>query len=259
MSDENKVIFGLEKVHVAFRNPDGSYENPILIPGAVNLGLNAEGDSSTLYADDIPYFTMTSNNGYTGDLEFALLPIEVLAEMLGWRIDTNGLLIESSDAMQKEFALLYQVIGNAKNKRYVFYDCKAGRPAENHASKSDKNEAQTQSLPLTVLPVEVNGSNIVKGVIELNDTNEAIYNDFYSKVLLPDATATEVVKTTLAATIALAQKLDEADYTPESWTTFNGVLTSATTVNSNAEATQYDVNNANKALQDAMLKLVAAA
>ena len=54
------------------------------IPGAVAF-TSPEGDSNTFYADDSPYFIVTSNNGYTGDLEMANFPDEVLAEALGWR------------------------------------------------------------------------------------------------------------------------------------------------------------------------------
>jgi len=253
----NKIMFGLEKVHVAFTNATG-YDAPTAIPGAVNLSLSAEGDTSTFYADNIAYFQMTSNNGYTGDLEMALVPDTVLADMLGWEIDDNGMLVEVADGIQKEFALLFEVKGNAKNKRYVYYNCKASRPAQEHGTKTESVEPNTQTLSLTVSPTEIGGKMVTKGSIELSETNSAVYNAFFSEVIVPDATPSAVDKTELDASIALAGTLTEVDYTAGSWTTMQSALTSANTVSSDAEATQAEVNSATSTLNDAILNLVPA-
>lgn len=183
---KNKIIFGLEKVHVAFRDATlDTYETPINIPGAVNLSLSAEGDESTFYADNIAYFSMTSNNGYTGDLEMALIPDEVLAEMLGWEIDTNGMLVEIADGNQKEFALLFEVKGNVKNKRYVYYNCKASRPTQEHGTKTESVEPNTQTVSVIITPTEIGDKMITKGGLELNETNQTAYDGFFSTVLEP--------------------------------------------------------------------------
>ena len=74
----NKIKYNLKNVHAAklTKGPDGAYkyEVPKAIPGAVSISLDAEGDSSPFYADGIVYFRSTSNNGYSGDLEIALIP-----------------------------------------------------------------------------------------------------------------------------------------------------------------------------------------
>ena len=161
------------------------YETPILIPGSIKLSLKGEGDTATLYADNIAYYTLFSNNGYKGDLETALFPNAILAEMLGWEIDSNGMLVEIADAIPKDFAILFQVEGNEKDKRYVYYDCLASRPDEEHGTKSDKNEAQTQTSALTILPTVIGDKKVVKGMLELSDTNTAAYNSFFDAVLQP--------------------------------------------------------------------------
>lgn len=181
---KNKIMFGLEKVHIAFRGNE-KFEDPIHVTGAVNLALNAEGDTNTFRADNIAYFVITSNNGYTGDLEMALVPDEVLAEMLGWEIDDNGMLVEIVDGIQKEFALLFEVKGNAKNKRYVYYNCKAARPTQEHGTQTETIEPNTQTLTLTVSPVEIGGKTITKGGLELSDSNTSAYNSFFDEVLEP--------------------------------------------------------------------------
>ncbi|WP_130807647.1 major tail protein [Senegalia massiliensis] len=185
--EKNKIVFGLENVHVAFLDETtGTFEAPIKIPGAVNLALNPEGEESTFYADNIAYFSMTSNNGYTGDLEMALVPDDVLVKMLGWEKDSNGMLVEIADGVQKPFALLYQVKGNVKNKRYVYYNCKSSRPTKEHGTKAENVEPNTETLTLKVTPTEISGKLITKGVLELSETNQSVYDSFFDSVVEPN-------------------------------------------------------------------------
>lgn len=250
----NKIMFGLEKVHIAFKSEEG-YETPIHVPGAVNLGLTPEGDTNTFYADNIAYFSMTSNNGYTGDLEMALVPDTVLAEMLGWEIDGNGMLVEIADGIQKEFALLFEVKGNEKNKRYVYYNCKASRPAEEHQTKKESIEPNTQALTLAIMPIDIEGKNIVKGGLELSTANADVYNSWYDGVIVPDGSPNSVDKTKLATVIALAGTLTELTYTVASWDILDTAVIAAGVVNQNVNATQQEVNNAIKNVNAGILQL----
>lgn len=186
---QNKVTFGLEKVHIAFLNTTSptqpAWETPIPILGAVRFAPEAQGEESTFYADNGPYFTYTSNNGYTAELEMANIPDQVLAELLGWEIDANGMLVETTDGTPKEFALLGQILGDKKNRRFVYYRCKASRPSKEHSTRAESVEPTTDVLNLRILPIEIDGKNIVRGVLELNDTNQAAYDAFFSSVTLP--------------------------------------------------------------------------
>ena len=67
---ENKVQFGLEKVHYAVLE-GGAYGTPVPIPGAVNLSLNPVGEMEKFYADNVVYYVSNTNDGYDGDLEVA--------------------------------------------------------------------------------------------------------------------------------------------------------------------------------------------
>ena len=187
----NKVTFGLDNVHVAFL-VDGtttSWETPVKIPGAVRFAPEPQGEETTFYADNGPYFSYTSNNGYTAELEMANLPDNILAKMLGWEIDANGMLVETTDGEPKEFALLGQILGDKKNRRFVYYRCKASRPTAEHNTRAESVEPTTQTLNITILPIEINGKNVVRGVIELNDNNTTVYNNFFKGVTIPGAKA----------------------------------------------------------------------
>jgi len=156
----NKVLFGLKSVYAAlYTESTGVWATPVAIPGAVNLSLSGEGDSSTFYADDIAYYVANQNNGYTGELEAALIPDALLASILGWEIDDNGVLVEISDAEAVPFALLFEVQGNEADKRYCFYKCTAGRPSIEHSTKNESIEPKTAVLPLTITPVAITPTN----------------------------------------------------------------------------------------------------
>ncbi len=185
----NKVTYGLEQVHIAFKE-EGSgspaWGTPEAIPGAVRFTPSPEGDTSTFYADNSPYFVVTSNNGYTAELEMALVPDEVLAEMLGWEIDVNGMLVEVADGPAKPFALMGQVQGDQKNRRFVYYDCHASRPAKEHVTKTETLDPATDVLSLTISPIEIDGKKITKGTLEFRDENKTVYNGFFEEVYMPD-------------------------------------------------------------------------
>jgi phi13 family phage major tail protein len=188
---QNKVTFGIEKLHIAFLTDETTptWDTPVPIPGVVRFSPEPQGDESTFYADNGPYFTYTSNNGYTAELEMANIPDQVLADMLGWEIDTNGMLVETTDGMPKEFALLGQILGDKKNRRFVYYRCKASRPTAEHNTRGESVEPTTQTLNITILPIAIGGKNVVRGVLELSDTNQAVYDSFFNAVTIPGAQA----------------------------------------------------------------------
>lgn len=97
-----------------------SYATPQAIPGAVSITLDAEGDSSPFYADGIVYFRSYANNGYSGDLEIALIPEWFRTEILKEVLDTNGILVEKADnAESVKFALLFEFDGDERAIRHV--------------------------------------------------------------------------------------------------------------------------------------------
>ena len=191
---QNKVEFGLEQVHVAFIDEETSAEGspawvaPQAIPGAVSLTASPEGDTNDFYADNTKYYTSTTNNGYTGSVEFANIPDDVLAEMLGMTVDDNGMLVESTEDKQKEFALMGEVKGDAKNRRFLYYRCKAARPSQDSATSDTGETPDTDNLDITILPIK-NGENmLVKAVLELSETNATAFDAFFDDVTLPTVT-----------------------------------------------------------------------
>lgn len=179
----NKVTFGLSNVHVAFVDTDGTYETPIHIPGAVSWTPSTAGDASNFAADNNgKYHTINTNDGYTADMAMALFPDSVISRMLGWEIDENGALIELADGRPEKFALMFQVEGDAANRRTVYYDCQANRPAKEHQTTGESTEITPDQLSITVSKKTIDGKPRVKATLELSDTNATQYNGFFGTV-----------------------------------------------------------------------------
>lgn len=185
---KNKVKYNLKNVHAAVltKGDDGTftYATPVAIPGAVSLSLDAEGDSSPFYADGIVYFRSTANNGYSGDLEIALVPEWFRTDILQEKKDSNGVLIERSDVTESVyFALLFEFDGDVNAIRHVLYNCTASRPSIESQTKESSIEPGTETLALTADPRE---DGLVKSRTG-DDTSTATYNNWYKNVYVPSA------------------------------------------------------------------------
>ena len=183
----NKVKYNLKNVYAAklteTPGEDGvvtySYATPQAIPGAVSISLSAEGESSPFYADGIVYFRTVTNNGYSGDLEIALIPEWFREEILQETLDENGVLIEqSNNAESVKFALLFEFDGDVNAIRHVLYNCTASRPSIESETKEDTIEPGTETLSLTADP---RADGMVKA--RTGDTTDTeTYNSWYSTV-----------------------------------------------------------------------------
>lgn len=159
-----------------------SYATPQAIPGAVSITLDAEDDSSPFYADGIVYFRSYANNGYSGDLEIALIPEWFRTEILKEVLDTNGILVEKADnAESVKFALLFEFDGDERAIRHVMYNCFASRPSIESSTKGETIEPGTETLSLTADPRE---DGLVKSRIG-DTTAKATYDGWYQSVYVP--------------------------------------------------------------------------
>ena len=190
----NKVKYNLKNVHAAKLTEtvaDGvtafTYAAPKAIPGAVSISLDAEGESSPFYADGIVYFRSVTNNGYSGDLEMALVPEWFRTEILQEQLDGKGVLIEKSDNRESvKFALLFEFDGDINCIRHVLYNCTSSRPSIESETKEDTIEPGTEKLSITADP---RADGLVKARTG-DATDAATYDGWYSAVYLPTEATT---------------------------------------------------------------------
>lgn len=190
MANANKVHFGLKNVHYALITyTDGvpSWGEVKAIPGAVSLSLSKEGSDTDFYADDVKYYHLGGNNGYSGSIEMADFPAEVREDLWNQVITATGkLLLEDIDAQPAEFALMFEISGDQAPDRYCFFRCTAARPDVAGATKAESTEVQTQSADLTVMAVlDPTANSQIHGKVYYRttaDTPQATYEAFYEQV-----------------------------------------------------------------------------
>lgn len=189
----NKVKYNLKNVYAAKLTEtvkDGvttfTYDTPKPIPGAVSISLDAEGETKAFYADGIVYFRSVTNNGYSGDLEIALIPEWFRTEILQEVLDDKGVLVEKSGLSDTvKFALLFEFDGDVRSIRHVLYYCTASRPSLESETKEDTIEPGTEKLSITADP---RSDGLVKA--RSGDTTDmAAYDNWYKAVYLPTETA----------------------------------------------------------------------
>lgn len=185
----NKIRYGLKNVYYAIATIDTSdntatYGSPVAIPGAVNLSMEAQGDSTPFYADNIEYFITAANSSYEGDLEIALVPESFETDVLGMYKDGKNILMDDVNVSPVHFALLFQFEGDDKAIRHVFYNCEVStRPAVSGQTKEDTVSPQTETLALKA--TAIHNDTLNKDIIKAKTSATAdttVYDGWFSAV-----------------------------------------------------------------------------
>lgn len=185
----DKVKFGFSNVYYSMVTEtltNGVYSytfgEPVALPGGVSMTLSANGDRTPFRADNIDYWVSSSNSGYEGTLTMAELPDDFLKAVLGMdAVSGDKLVVETANDQPKPFALLYQVEGDSKAKRHVFYYCVASRPDVNAETTDTTITPQTDALPFNAMPLKDTKKFIKASVME----GHTAYDTFFSSVYVP--------------------------------------------------------------------------
>lgn len=182
MSDTNKVHYDLVDVHVApltFEAGLPVFGDPKRLEGAISMDLSPQGNTTKLRADGIVYYQSSSNSGYEGDLNLAMVPDWFRQEYLGEKLDaTDKVAVENAEAEQKAFALLYGFKYDKKHRRHVLYNCMASRPGIKGENKDNQKDPDTESLPLSAVPLP--GGNVKASTTE--ETPDEVYKGWMTTV-----------------------------------------------------------------------------
>ena len=186
MNKKNKVQFNLKNVHYAVKGGTADapvYEKPVHVPGAVSLTLDPQGNVTPFYADGVVYYNSIANNGYSGDLEMALFPDQMLADIWGFEMPEDNVITENSMTEPKDFALLYQIDGDKNNDYYCLYSCSGTRPAIGGSTVNADKTPNTRSSTITATPLE---SGLVHARTT-SDTTDAVKSAWFDQVYQPAA------------------------------------------------------------------------
>lgn len=152
---KDKVKFGIKNVHIFPQLTDAPTFGPVIdVPGAVSLSLDAQGDISKFYADNIVYYQTSANNGYEGDLEVALIPDEVFEKIFNYVKDEKNVYTENASKNVVPFAMTFEEEGDQAGTKFVLYNCTATRPSRSLATVEDSKEPTTQTLSVSAAPLK---------------------------------------------------------------------------------------------------------
>jgi phi13 family phage major tail protein len=187
-STENKVEFGLKNVHYAIATDDGTkitYGEVQALPGATEISIDPEGDTSDFYADNTKYYTSVSNQGYSGKLTLARVPDAFAVAVLGEKKDeTTGMQTDDTSSNPKQIALMFEFDGDKNATRHSLFYVTVTRPSIGSKTKEDKVEVNTTELSFTAAPDPYENRShgkCAKGAVS--------YDKFFDEVVVPGVAA----------------------------------------------------------------------
>ena len=176
---KDKVKFGIKNVHIFPQLTDAPTFGPVIdVPGAVSLSLDAQGDISKFYADNIAYYQTSANNGYEGDLEVALIPDEVFEKIFNYVKDEDNVYTENASKNVVPFAMTFEEEGDQAGTKFVLYNCTATRPSRSLATVEDSKEPTTQTLSVSAAPLK--DGNVM--AMTSADTTVDVLKDWHTDV-----------------------------------------------------------------------------
>lgn len=153
---------GVKNCVLYVQDETGAYPNGVAWNGITAVTESPSGAESTpLYADDIKYLNLVSNEEFGATIEAYTYPDE-FAECDGTAELIKG--VKLGQQPRKQFGLCYKTtLGNdvAKNdfgyKLHLVYGCSAAPSEKAYATINDSPEAITFSWEVSTTPVTVNG------------------------------------------------------------------------------------------------------
>ena len=190
------ATIGLDKLYYApiteDANGNETYGTPVQLAKAISADLSIELNEATLYADDGQAEAVKEFKSGTISLGIDELGSDVAAELVGARVDSNGVLVSSGEDVSQYVAIGFRAKkSNGKYKYYWLYRVLFGVPATNLATKGDSITFSTPTIEGTILQrnkVDGNNKHLWKAEVTENDSNASVISTWYSAVYEPTYT-----------------------------------------------------------------------
>ena len=150
------ATIGLDKPYFSIITEDANgqetYGTPKVMAKAIQADLTVNNATASLYADDGVDESVDEFTSGTLSLGLNDLASTVAAELLGARVDTNGVLVNSTNDIAPYVAVGFRARKANGNYRYFWlYRVKFGVPATNLATKGESITFQTPTIEGTVM------------------------------------------------------------------------------------------------------------
>lgn len=150
------ATIGLDKLFYANIEEDElgneTYDDPQVLAKAMTADLTVELNEATLYADDGAAEVVKEFKSGTLSLGVDDIGSEVAADLTGTTIDSNGVVIYTSEDGGRPVAVGFRAKkSNGKYRYYWLYRVKFGIPATNLATKGDSITFSTPTIEGTIM------------------------------------------------------------------------------------------------------------
>lgn len=189
------ATIGLDKPYFSIITEDANgqetYGTPEVMAKAIQANLTVNNATASLYADDGVDESVDEFTSGTLSLGLNDLASTVAAELLGARVDTNGVLVNSTNDIAPYVAVGFRARKANGNYRYFWlYRVKFGVPATNLATKGESITFQTPTIEGTVMrrnKPDTQGKHPWKTEVTEGDTNvtAATISGWFSAVYEP--------------------------------------------------------------------------
>jgi phi13 family phage major tail protein len=195
----SKMSIGLKDLYYAkmltdVRGAETTYDAPKRLAGAITANMNPNATQTTVYVDDAPSETVTSQGLLELELGIDVLPKEVAADVFGYKIDNNGVLLEGGSHEQPYIALGFRSeTTDGGYKYYWLYKGKLQAPSEELQTKGESVEIKTGTVSGSF--VNRTSDNEKKVSVHSNDEDVtgSVITDWFKNVYQPDTAETPTV------------------------------------------------------------------
>lgn len=192
------ATIGLDKLYYAEitedENGNETYGTPSQLAKAISADLSVELNEATLYADDGQAEIVREFKSGTVTLSVDEIGLDIVADLVGAEIDSNGVLISGDNDSAKPVAIGFRARkSNGKYKYFWLYRVLFTIPATNLATKGDSITFSTPTIEGTILrrnkpdtsskhpwKAEVTESESTKTIVE--DWFDAVYEPTYAGI-----------------------------------------------------------------------------
>lgn len=187
------ATIGLDKLYFApiTEGEDGAenYGTPVQLAKAISADLTIELNEATLYADDGQAEAVKEFKSGTLSLGVDDIGKDVAAQLVGAQVDSNGVLISSSEDTSKYVAIGFRAkLSNGKYKYFWLYRVLFGTPATNLATKGDSITFSTPTIEGTIFrrnKSDTKGNHAWKAEVIETDENSTVIDSWYKNVYEP--------------------------------------------------------------------------
>ena len=171
---------------------DGAFGNPVMVSGLVNMTVEVEQETSSIYADNVVFCNVKGAKVRTATAGLRYVPAEYL-EYLGFKQMQNDMLTDTGT--YPNHCIFFETTeedcstGTVTYTLHYLYNVTGSEPTFESTTDEDEIEAQEIEVEYnaqsSTIALDEDGEGVQYAKITRTDENGAWYDSFKTKVLLP--------------------------------------------------------------------------